>query len=713
MYKKILAFILAVLCVMSAAVVGVSAADTEPESSNMLYFKVPDSWNGYYRIYCHIQILDTGVSFESWQSKKERCTQVEGNLYAYDLSEAGIEIMDECAVTFSSDTGKQTHSLMLRYDTLGLTAYCDGTTYENVADYNKTVSVAFWENETPEELGPVMMISSTGNIVGTCKSEYSQTNEEMFASFLRKNLTTAQEKSGKTDQQLVDDIIEPLGISKYTADKIIRSVDGVTLAWGNGYGDTEKPLDEWTYKVVDGEVILTGFKTNNTEVNVPDTIDGMPVTGIEGDSFFYGLYLNHKTINIPASITNITMPEIDNDYLLIPIDAFNVHEDNPAYTSVDGVLYSKDKKTLVSYPRYKDDKVCTVDEATVNICDYAFYGGKFEEILLSDSVENIPSNAFSNCVWLKELNIPASVTDIDDAFTKNVNLKAVNVSPDNQNYCSIDGVLYNKDKTELIYFPLGNGITNYSVYDGVTKIGKRAFQAFSSLDEIILPDSVETVSYRAFYGCGAEINIPASLKVIEDEGFAACGITQAILPEGITEIGYRAFMSSNIETLVLPQGLTYIDVEAFYNINITSVVIPDTVSTIDEAAFISCSSLDEITIPDSVTYIGERVFDYCDKNLIIFGKKGSVAETYAKDNNLRFIDLSNCLMGDVNLDGSVNIKDATAIQKHIANLITLDEKGYDVADVDGSGSVNIKDATAIQKHIAGIETGYPIGETVK
>ena len=70
-------------------------------------------------------------------------------------------------------------------------------------------------------------------------------------------------------------------------------------------------------------------------------------------------------------------------------------------------------------------------------------------------------------------------------------------------------------------------------------------------------------------------------------------------------------------------------------------------------------------------------------------------------------------MGDVNLDGSVNIKDATAIQKHIANLITLDEKGYDVADVDGSGSVNIKDATAIQKHIAGIETGYPIGETVK
>ncbi len=67
------------------------------------------------------------------------------------------------------------------------------------------------------------------------------------------------------------------------------------------------------------------------------------------------------------------------------------------------------------------------------------------------------------------------------------------------------------------------------------------------------------------------------------------------------------------------------------------------------------------------------------------------------------------LLGDADVDGKVNIRDATAIQKHIANLITLTEEGYAVADVDASGNVNVKDATAIQKHIAGIDTGFTIG----
>ncbi|MBQ3073064.1 MAG: dockerin type I repeat-containing protein [Ruminococcus sp.] len=65
-------------------------------------------------------------------------------------------------------------------------------------------------------------------------------------------------------------------------------------------------------------------------------------------------------------------------------------------------------------------------------------------------------------------------------------------------------------------------------------------------------------------------------------------------------------------------------------------------------------------------------------------------------------------MGDANADGKVNIKDATAIQKHIASLIILSETGYVLADVDENGNVNIKDATAIQKHVAGMDTGYNI-----
>ena len=70
------------------------------------------------------------------------------------------------------------------------------------------------------------------------------------------------------------------------------------------------------------------------------------------------------------------------------------------------------------------------------------------------------------------------------------------------------------------------------------------------------------------------------------------------------------------------------------------------------------------------------------------------------------------LLGDADCDTKVNIKDATAIQKHVASLITLSETGLALADVDASGNVNIKDATAIQKYIAGIETGYPIDKPI-
>ncbi len=73
------------------------------------------------------------------------------------------------------------------------------------------------------------------------------------------------------------------------------------------------------------------------------------------------------------------------------------------------------------------------------------------------------------------------------------------------------------------------------------------------------------------------------------------------------------------------------------------------------------------------------------------------------------IEVPDGMCGDVNCDSKVNIKDATAIQKHIAGLVTLADEGLAVADVDASGVVNIKDATVIQKHIAGIDTGFLLG----
>lgn len=71
---------------------------------------------------------------------------------------------------------------------------------------------------------------------------------------------------------------------------------------------------------------------------------------------------------------------------------------------------------------------------------------------------------------------------------------------------------------------------------------------------------------------------------------------------------------------------------------------------------------------------------------------------------------STLLLGDANEDEVVNIKDVTAIQKHLAGISFLSSEAESIADTDMNGAVNIKDATAIQKHLAGISTGLPIGE---
>ncbi|MBQ9743185.1 MAG: serine hydrolase [Ruminococcus sp.] len=77
--------------------------------------------------------------------------------------------------------------------------------------------------------------------------------------------------------------------------------------------------------------------------------------------------------------------------------------------------------------------------------------------------------------------------------------------------------------------------------------------------------------------------------------------------------------------------------------------------------------------------------------------------------DLKDLEIPDLLCGDSDEDGKVNIKDATAIQKHIADLIKLSNSGLLMADVDASGLVNVKDATVIQKHLAGMDTGFPVG----
>lgn len=123
-------------------------------------------------------------------------------------------------------------------------------------------------------------------------------------------------------------------------------------------------------------------------------------------------------------------------------------------------------------------------------------------INIPDSVTNIDSLAFSSCRSLTNITIPDSVTNIGyEAFRGCYNLSNINVSENNNNYCSQDGVLYDKDKTTLICYPARKTGTSYSIPDNVTNISGSAFEKCTNLTTINIPNSVTSIAQSAFSGC--------------------------------------------------------------------------------------------------------------------------------------------------------------------------------------------------------------------
>ena len=203
----------------------------------------------------------------------------------------------------------------------------------------------------------------------------------------------------------------------------------------------------------------------------------------------------------------------------------------------------------------------------------------------------------------------------------------------------MNGVLFNKDKTELIRYPEGKTDTSYAIpnsvtsidYDafcgcssltsitipnGVTSIGGSAFEDCSSLTSITIPNSVTSIDISTFSGCSrlASITIPNSVTSIDYAAFSGCSrLTSITIPDSVTSIGKYAFCGcSSLASITIPDSVTSIGSFAFSGCEgLTSITIPDSVTSIGDGAFFGCRSLTSITIPDSVTSIDWDTFSYC------------------------------------------------------------------------------------------------------
>ncbi|MBR0040926.1 MAG: leucine-rich repeat protein, partial [Oscillospiraceae bacterium] len=259
----------------------------------------------------------------------------------------------------------------------------------------------------------------------------------------------------------------------------------------------------------------------------------------------------------------------------------------------------------------------TIPGSVTSIGDYAIYCCPWlTSVTIPGSVTSIGNGAFFNCDSLTSVTIPSGVATIGElAFSACFSLSAIQVASDNANYCSVDGVLFSKDKTELLAFPAGKG-TSYAIPAFVKSIGDFAFSSCINLESITIPTGVTSIGLEAFVDCVAltSVTIPGSVTSIGIASFVGCdALTSVTISQGVTSIGDDAFYVCNALTSVtIPGSVTSIGANAFAECaSLTSVTFSQGVTSIGDWSFQRCPALTTVTIPDSVTSIGEGAFAHC------------------------------------------------------------------------------------------------------
>ena len=289
-----------------------------------------------------------------------------------------------------------------------------------------------------------------------------------------------------------------------------------------------------------------------------------------------------------------------------------------------------------------DDCSSITSVALGNSVDSIGWGAFFNctnlnSINIPNSVKSIASYAFKGCKNLASITIPNGVTNIGNrAFYDCPSLTSINVASDNTIYCSVDGVLFNKNRTTLIQCPAAKS-GSYAIPNGVTRIEKSAFYNCTNLTSVTIPNSVKIIEDQAFTSSDfTSVIIGNGITYFGTEAFKYCtSLTSVILVNGLTCIGAHAFdYCSSLTSITIPNSVTSIGGGAFeYCSSLTSVTIPNSVTSIENYTFYECSNLTSVTIPNSVTSIGEHAFQKCSSlTSVTIPNSVTSIEMYAFDN---------------------------------------------------------------------------------
>ena len=242
----------------------------------------------------------------------------------------------------------------------------------------------------------------------------------------------------------------------------------------------------YTYSVSDGKATITSCDSSASgKISIPDTLGGYPVTSI-GSWAFSGCS-SLTSVTIPDSVTSI------GEQAFISCSSLTNITIPDGVTSIgNGAFGNCRSLSSITIP----NSVTSIGNSAFSSCD------SLSSITIPNSVTFIGSWAFSGCSSLSSITIPDSVTSIGkSAFQFCSSLSSINVDENNENYCSLNGNLYNKDKTVLIQYAKGKIENEFVIPDSVTSICEYVFYYCYRLKSINIPSSVTSIGGSAFSGC--------------------------------------------------------------------------------------------------------------------------------------------------------------------------------------------------------------------
>ncbi len=396
-----------------------------------------------------------------------------------------------------------------------------------------------------------------------------------------------------------------------------------------------------------------------------------------------------ETVTVGEEVAELKDP-MEGSTGLVRVD---VEEGNANYCSVDGVLFSKDMKTLIRYPPARAGSSYTVPDGVTHIDRRAFwYSANLKEIIFPDSLGNIGDFAFKGCTSLESVDPPEGTYTGMGVFSGCSSLKtyhlgedthyyqqdldgctaltSITVDPDNYAYTSVDGILFSKDLKTLYRYPAGRSAASYTIPDSVTKVWDYAF-ADCDLTSVVIPDSVTAIGSCSFYGCTSLVTvaIPDSVTALDTYAFCGCtSLTSFTLGSGVNDI---------------PSGLVQ-DCSSLKTFHFTANIAD--ISPLDTRG---CSSMETVTVdPANPNYcsLDGVVFTKDLKRLIIYpeGKKDSGYDVPDSVTSIASAFGSNPYLRTVDIPSSVtNIGDYTLEACSALQAINVDADNPNYRSADG------------------------------